>query len=318
MIALLLSVAAAQLPAPQHRALMDLYASVGCPSQLCTRFPATAVCPLDDSAVLGCGLSGNVLRLSLNDRALSGSMPSTFAAFTALTALRLSNNNLTGRLDSSIGLLSRLEILDLAHNAIEGRLPSELALLTALTFLTADHNQLSGAVDLTGPFSVCNLQTALANETNCLSCGTAPLSCLCRGGLSLRCSTMTVSSRAAASTAPTVAAVPTTTAATTLATLATATTIPSSTSQIASAAATSFAPSAPSPSSLSLAPASLTPHHINWGLWGGVIGGVVGFLLLLAVAIALFVRSRRAPQTAGYAAPPQQVQQEYAAGNLTL
>lgn len=186
-VLLLLATVAAQLPQSQHRALMDFYAAIGCPTTLCTRFAVGAPCPQSDSVTLGCGpVSTNVVRLSLNERQLTGTIPTTMAELSLLTSLRLFNNNITGHLDSSIGLLTRLEILDLAHNAIDGRVPSELANLSALTFLTLNHNQLSGTARLSGMFNLCILQTPLANETNCLTCPTdLPPLCQCRG--ILRC-----------------------------------------------------------------------------------------------------------------------------------
>lgn len=316
------------LPQSQHRALMDFYAAIGCPTTLCTRFAVNAPCPQSDSVWLGCGpTSANVVRLMFNDRQLTGTIPTTMAALSLLTSLRLANNSLTGPLPSTIGLLTRLEILDLAHNAIDGRVPSQLANLSALTFLTLNHNQLTGTPRLSSMFNVCVLQTPLANETNCLTCPTdLPTLCQCRAG-TLRCA-MAVTGRPPVNSIVNIPTGIATSTATTTTTAAATTTTFSSLFTLSTSTSTSFPPTTSalpttsSPTTMSIAIAS-APSSLNWGLWGGVIGGAAAFLILLAIAIAVFVRSRRAsttpatskPHTADYASPPQQVL--YADGNLT-
>jgi hypothetical protein len=76
-----------------------------------------------------CKLSGSsyhVVRLSLNESNLHGTIPGKLFELTALQYLDLSSNEFKGTLSSAVGQLRGLTWLDLWSNSLSGPIPREL------------------------------------------------------------------------------------------------------------------------------------------------------------------------------------------------
>lgn len=84
--------------------------------------------------------------LDLTKNALTGSIPTEFGNLSSLTHLDLSLNLLSGGIPSSLGSLSSLQYLDLYGNELSGTIPVELGSLTQLTYLDLNWNLLSGGI----------------------------------------------------------------------------------------------------------------------------------------------------------------------------
>jgi hypothetical protein len=93
------------------------------PSVTCAEAPAPAP--------TGATVAPDVIAaLDLTDRALTGSLPTAFTVYSALsglTALRLGGNPVTGTLPAALATLPSLAVLTLCGNALSGTLPAELA-----------------------------------------------------------------------------------------------------------------------------------------------------------------------------------------------
>lgn len=114
---------------------------------------------------------GNLSHLSLNDNALSGTLPDSLGSLLNLRTLLLGKNLLTGTIPSSLSALIGLSYLLLEENQLVGTIPSDLGRLTNLTILSLFSNHLSGSI----PSSVCYVKTlqVLAVANNALT-GTIP------------------------------------------------------------------------------------------------------------------------------------------------
>ncbi|CAI7830095.1 unnamed protein product, partial [Closterium sp. NIES-53] len=66
---------------------------------------------------------------------LTGSIPDSISALTALEYLRISYNYLTGSVPDSISTLKELTGLSLSYNSLTGSIPDSISALTALEFL---------------------------------------------------------------------------------------------------------------------------------------------------------------------------------------
>jgi len=92
----------------------------------------------DTGSLTGVPYSDNGLSLDmgLNDKSLSGIVPSQLGLLTALKGLELKRNDLSGSLPSQLGLLTAmtyLSLYDMKNGGLSGYVPSQLGLLTALT-----------------------------------------------------------------------------------------------------------------------------------------------------------------------------------------
>ncbi len=90
--------------------------------------------------------SGNVVAVTLNDNALSGTLPSELSNLTSLGSLSLYSNQLSGAIPASLGTLTSLTNLSLSGNLLNGSIPSQLGSLTNLTDLWLNNNQLTGSI----------------------------------------------------------------------------------------------------------------------------------------------------------------------------
>ena len=90
--------------------------------------------------------SGRVVALGLDNRELSGEIPSELGGLTKLRDLHLDSNRLSGEVPSELGGLANLQSLYLDSNRLSGEIPSELGGLTNLQRLHLDSNRLSGEI----------------------------------------------------------------------------------------------------------------------------------------------------------------------------
>ena len=106
-----------------------------------------------------------VTHLRLDNKRLSGAIPTELSQLASLGWLNLSNNDLTGEIPPELGQLVKLRKLDLSHNRLSGPLPqrlNEIGLRTqllievlgflfpygSLEYLDLSHNQFTGPVTL--------------------------------------------------------------------------------------------------------------------------------------------------------------------------
>ena len=92
------------------------------------------------------GASERVTRLALNDRGLSGTIPSELGSLGELRWLMLHDNRLSGTIPSELGSLTNLTLLWLSNNRLDGQIPTELGGLPNLVQLNLNTNDLSGAI----------------------------------------------------------------------------------------------------------------------------------------------------------------------------
>ena len=89
--------------------------------------------------------------LDLQQNALTGPLPPTFALMSNLTELNLEKNNLRGPLSDGVGNLVNLKKLKLNCNNLKGKLPITLSKLSNLHQLWLHRNyKLCGQVDMLG------------------------------------------------------------------------------------------------------------------------------------------------------------------------
>ena len=103
----------------------------------------------------GVGVGGPPLRvrhLKLENRGLTGTIPSEIGRLTELTSLNLGNlgggpfNSLTGPIPPELGELKKLEVLWLDSNYLSGNIPPEFGGLESLQTVFLDGNQLTGPI----------------------------------------------------------------------------------------------------------------------------------------------------------------------------
>ena len=102
--------------------------------------------PLDQWEGVTVDVNGRVIRLSLNENQLSGSIPAELGNLANLRVLGLSYNELTGPIPAELGNLANLEELWLNANQLTGSIPPELGNLANLELLNLSRNQLSGSI----------------------------------------------------------------------------------------------------------------------------------------------------------------------------
>ncbi|CAI7801497.1 unnamed protein product [Closterium sp. NIES-53] len=105
-----------------------------------------------DMAVRGIMASRLTTRNSLiphryfGDNDLTGSIPDSISALTALELLSLGGNSLTGSIPDSIFALTALKSLDLSSNSLTGSIPDSITALRALGYLNLRKNNLTGPI----------------------------------------------------------------------------------------------------------------------------------------------------------------------------
>ena len=105
------------------------------------------------SSFVGCSCDYNlsppcfVTSVTLTNLILSGTIPSSLASLSSLSALTLRNINTQGTVPASLASLSAsLQTLDLSHNALTGALPLWLGNMTSLSVLKLSYNKFAGSI----------------------------------------------------------------------------------------------------------------------------------------------------------------------------
>ena len=134
--------------------------------------PALALTRWDGVDISSSGTK-RVTALALNEKGLSGSIPTQIGSLTGLTILELARNQLTGNIPTQIGNLPALTSLILNNNQLSGSIPTQIGDLITLTELDLSDNQLTGVIptqigNLTALTSLV-LGTGSGNGTNRLS-----------------------------------------------------------------------------------------------------------------------------------------------------
>ena len=87
---------------------------------------------------------GRVVRVSIWNNQLTGSIPGDLGSLANLERLDLSSNELTGSIPAELGSLANLESMSLSGNELTGSIPAELGGLTNLESLYLSSNELTG------------------------------------------------------------------------------------------------------------------------------------------------------------------------------
>ncbi|TPX64808.1 hypothetical protein CcCBS67573_g08303 [Chytriomyces confervae] len=126
-------------------------------STLTGLIPATAASCCDVTGIT-C-VNGRVTAIDASSvrRSVSGSLPENIGALTELTSLRLPYQTITGFIPESIGLLTKLSTIDLGANLLKGPLPSSIANLTTLENLSLGGNTFNSKLPEKLPSSLTTL-----------------------------------------------------------------------------------------------------------------------------------------------------------------
>ena len=128
-----------------------------CEALLDARDPLTGTATLNWSANTpiaswdGVTLSGTpqrVTKLRLQNKGLTGTVPTQLSRLTRLEALYLTFNQLTGTIPADLGRLTSLTHLGLYNNQLSGTIPRDLSNLTNLRQLSLQHNELRGTIPI--------------------------------------------------------------------------------------------------------------------------------------------------------------------------
>ena len=136
-----------QVPSWEREALIALYNSTnGINWKVNTGWLGAAGTECNWYGVNCSSLSGSVVKITLHDNALSGSIPSELGKLINLTHLFLNDNSLSGSIPVELGNLTKLTLLFLHNNSLTGSIPVELGNLTKLTNLSLHSNPLGGSI----------------------------------------------------------------------------------------------------------------------------------------------------------------------------
>ncbi|KAK7849606.1 mdis1-interacting receptor like kinase 2 [Quercus suber] len=91
----------------------------------------------------------NLVRLSLGNNQILGSIPFEIGSLSKLTHLNLSHNYLTGQLPLSLANLAKLVKFDISFNGITGSIPREFGNFKNLLELNLSHNKFTGPIPST-------------------------------------------------------------------------------------------------------------------------------------------------------------------------
>ena len=91
----------------------------------------------------------NLVRLSLSNNQILGSIPFEIGSLSKLTHLNLSHNYLTGQLPLSLANLTKLVKFDISFNGITGSIPKEFGNFKNLLELNLSHNKFTGPIPST-------------------------------------------------------------------------------------------------------------------------------------------------------------------------
>ena len=92
------------------------------------------------------GSPKRVTRLDLNNRGLSGRIPTSLGALSELRILWLAENQLTGLIPTQIGGLSKMQWMNLSGNQLSGAIPPDMGDLANLSHMSVSGNDLSGEI----------------------------------------------------------------------------------------------------------------------------------------------------------------------------
>jgi len=96
---------------------------------------------------------GHITNMDLERSSISGTIPDSISALTALTNLQLSYTSLSGTIPDSISALTALNFLQLDAKRISGSIPNSISALSPLIRLSLADTSISGSI----PQSFCNL-----------------------------------------------------------------------------------------------------------------------------------------------------------------
>ncbi|TPX75583.1 hypothetical protein CcCBS67573_g03150 [Chytriomyces confervae] len=126
-------------------------------STLTGLIPATAASCCDVTGITCANGRVTAIDASSVRRSVSGSLPENIGALTELTSLRLPYQTITGFIPESIGLLAKLSTIDLGANLLKGPLPSSIANLTTLENLSLGGNTFNSKLPEKLPSSLTTL-----------------------------------------------------------------------------------------------------------------------------------------------------------------
>jgi Leucine-rich repeat (LRR) protein len=92
------------------------------------------------------GVASNIARITLDDNALVGDIPSEIDELTTLRVLSIFRNKLGRTISATMGVMSNLESVFLGQNELTGTIPVSLTNLTKLRVLDVSQNHLTGKI----------------------------------------------------------------------------------------------------------------------------------------------------------------------------
>ncbi len=128
---------------PQTQALHDFVNSMSNPNLLPSSWDLTDTIASWEGVVM---VDGWVTEVALQERAVGGSIPSTFENLEKLERLNLTATGLTGSIPTELGTLVDLTHLQLGTNNLSGPVPASFADLTQLESLNLSKNNLTGDI----------------------------------------------------------------------------------------------------------------------------------------------------------------------------
>jgi hypothetical protein len=95
---------------------------------------------------VGCDLNLSVTALHLDERNVTGTLPSELESLVYLQEIDMDSNSISGTLPSWLGEFEFLEIIDMDTNNLSGSIPLTLYNAAALRVLDLDSNKLTGSI----------------------------------------------------------------------------------------------------------------------------------------------------------------------------
>lgn len=135
-----------EIPQAECAVLVDFYSATSGPDWINNTGWLTTATPCSWYG-LSC-VDGHIQSINLGSNNLSGTLPSSWDAFTQLGALNLPNNQLTGPLPTSISLVADnyYVSMDLSNNLFTGTIPGEYADVHPYFVLNLSNNLLTGSI----------------------------------------------------------------------------------------------------------------------------------------------------------------------------
>ena len=93
-----------------------------------------------------CDTHGNVVKIAIRYKSLSGSIPDSVGNLHSLQYLSFFRNHLTGTIPPTLGTISSLTYISLQSNHLSGTIPTALGQLSALSELWLVSNSLAGPI----------------------------------------------------------------------------------------------------------------------------------------------------------------------------